>query len=77
MKLAQNHGCLCGRNTVDMLFPVFSELFSFCPGFQTEATRFPSALSTYDSQQLPCRCYYDTTKFEGQHDAMFSAACIA
>ena len=77
MKLAQDHGCLCDRNTVDLLDPIFSELISFYLGFKTKATLFPSVLSTSDSQQLTGVCYYDTTKYEGQHDAMFSAACIA
>jgi len=62
---------------VGMLFPIFSKLVSFYLGFKTETTRFPSVLLTSDSQQLTDVCYYDTTKFEGQHDAMFSAACIA
>jgi hypothetical protein len=52
-------------------------LFSFYLGFKTEATLFPSVLSTSDSQQLTGVCYYDKTKYEGQQDAMFSAACIA
>ena len=77
MKLAQDHRSLCCRNTVDLLDPIFSELVSFYLGFKIEALLFPSVFSTSDSQQLTGGCYYDTTKYEGQHDAMFSAACTA
>jgi hypothetical protein len=75
-ELAQDHGSLYGRNTVDLLDPIFSELVSFYLGFKTGAILFPSVLSASDSQRLTGSCYYDTTKYEGQHDAMFTAACI-
>ena len=74
MKLVQDHSCLCGRNAVDLLDSTFSELVLFYLGFKTESNLFSSVLSVSDSQQLTSCCYYDTTKYEGQQDAMFSAA---
>jgi hypothetical protein len=71
MKLMQDHSCLCGRNTVDLLDPTFSELVSFYLGFKTESNLFSSVLSTSDSQQLTSCCYYDTSKYEGQHNSCF------
>jgi hypothetical protein len=77
LQLAQDHGRLCGRNTVGLLDLIFSELVSFHLGFKVEASLFPSVLSPSDLQQLTGSCYYDTTKHEGQQDVMFTAACIA
>jgi hypothetical protein len=76
MKLALDHGFLCDRNTVDLFVPIFSKLVTFYLGFKIVSTVCTSVLSTSDSQQLTGGCYYDTTKYEGQHDAMFSVACI-
>ena len=77
MKLKQVHDQLCEKSAIELLDSVFSELASFYIGFNTDATLFPSVLSPSDLQQLADGCYYDTSKYEGQQDAMFTAACTA
>jgi hypothetical protein len=77
MKLEQVHDQLCGKGAIELLDSVFSESASFYIGLNTAAILFPSVLSPADLQQLADACYYDTSKYEGQQDAMFTAACTA